>query len=85
MKKIIEVSEEGLDAFLGQEILVFGVNYIYSGILEGINGTFIKLVNAGIVYETGSFAESGYKDKQMLPQETAYVMLSAIESFTSGK
>jgi len=88
MKKIaqvVEVAEDGLESFLGEHIMVFCANYIYCGILDGINNTFIKLTDAHIVYETGSFADKSYKDKQLLPSGVAYVMIHAIEHFGPGK
>jgi len=88
MKQIVTVTEvdgEGLDALLGQDVLLFGLNYIYAGKLVGVNTTFVKLENAKIVYETGPFNTSGYKDAQALPGKAFYVQVSAIESFGLGK
>jgi len=84
MKKAIQVSEvegEGLIGFLGQRVTLFCLNYIYTGMLEGVNDTCCKLVSAAIVYETGAFTDAEFKDAQLLPHPV-YVQLSAIESFT---
>ena len=88
MRQVVTVTEiegEGLDAFLNQEILVFCLNYIYTGKLVGVNDKFIKLEGARLVYETGPFTSKGYTDAQTLPTGTWYVQLSAIESYGAGK
>lgn len=88
MKQIVTVTEvdgEGFDALLGQNVLVFALNYIYAGKLVGVNATFIKLEGSRIVYETGPFSDKNYKDSQSLPNSEWYVQISAIESFGLGK
>ena len=81
MKKIIETTDaEGLDKLLGERITLFCMNYIYTGTLHGVNATCVLLTNPAIVYETGPFTDSKWKDAQALPQNL-YVMLSAVESF----
>lgn len=88
MKQIVTVTEvdgEGLDALLGQDVLIFCLNYIYTGKLVGVNQTFVKLEGARLVYETGSFDKSGYTDAQKLPGASWYIQISAIESFGLGK
>jgi hypothetical protein len=84
MKKLVTVTEvagEGFDALLGEVITVFCANYIYTGKLEGVNATCIKLAEAAIVYETGPFTEPKWKDAQRLPS-AVYVQTASIESFT---
>ena len=89
MKQIVTVTEvegEGLDALLGQEnVLLFCLNYIYTGKLVGVNDSFVKLENASIAYETGAFTTKGYTDAQKLPGDAWYVQRGAIESFGLGK
>ena len=88
MKKLIEVTEvegEGLMALMGQNVLLFCLNYIYTGKLTGINETCVCLEDPAIVYETGAFTEKGYKDAQKLHTKTLYVQISAIESFGVSK
>lgn len=88
MKQIVTVTEvegEGLESLLGQEVLIFALNYIYTGKLVGVNSTFIKIDGARLVYETGTFTEKGYKDAQKLPGSVWYVQTNAIESFGIGK
>ncbi len=88
MKQVVTVTEvdgEGLEALLNENVMLFGLNYIYAGKLVGVNTSFVKLENAKIVYETGPFSAKGYKDAQPLPGSAWYVQTSAIESFGPGK
>ena len=85
MRKVVEeVNGEGLEKFLGERITVFCANYIYTGKLSGVNESCILLTEPAIVYETGAFTESGWKDAQKLPCDW-YVQISAIESFGKMK
>ena len=82
MKKLVEeVENEGLISLMGERITLFCLNYIYTGKLVGVNDQFVKLEDAAIVYETGSFEEKEWKDAQKLPKPV-YVMIQTIESFT---
>ena len=88
MKQVIAITEvegEGLEALLNENVLLFGLNYIYAGKLVGVNDKFVKLGNPKIVYETGAFSDKTYKDSQSLNQPFWYVQTSAIESFGVGK
>lgn len=87
MKKLIEVpeNEAGLDGLLNQNVLLICSAYFYAGRLSGVNETFVELENASIVYETGEWEASSYKDAQKLPGKTWNVQRSAIESFGPGK
>lgn len=76
-----EVSNEGLESLIGQRVTLFCGVYIYTGTLVGVNDTCVKLEDAGIVYETGSFSDRKWKDMQSLPS-AAYVRTQAIEMFT---
>ncbi len=77
---VTEKENEGLIAHLGKKVTLFCMNYIYHGELEGINDTCVKLKNAYLVYETGAFQDSGFKDAQKLA-DVWYVQTAAIESF----
>lgn len=84
MKRLIKVEEvqgEGLVGLMGECVTLFCLNYIYAGVLVGVNDTFVKLENAHIVYETGSFADKKFKDAQKLSNSVFYVHTSSIESF----
>ena len=81
MRKIVqEVEGEGLTKLLGERVTLFCANYIYTGVLSGVNDTCVLLTDAGVVYETGAFADKSWKDLQKLPSEW-YVQINAIESF----
>ena len=81
MKKIVqEVNGEGLDKLLGERVTLFCANYIYTGMLSGVNETCVLLSDAGIVYETGSFSDKSWKDMQKLPGDW-YIQRDSIESF----
>lgn len=79
--QVIEVEAEGFLALLGKTVTLFCANYIYTGKLEGVNSTCIKLSSPKIVYETGSFNDKGWKDAQELPNDL-YIQCGMIESFT---
>lgn len=81
MKNIVESTDaEGLEKLLGERVTLFCLNYIYTGVLAGVNATCVLLTTPAIVYETGPFTEKKWKDAQELPKDL-YVMISAIESF----
>lgn len=83
MKQIVTVTEvqgEGLEALLGKRVTLYCANYIYTGKLEGVNDKFVKLSDAGIVYETGEFKNKQWANHEPFPQAW-YVVLSAVESY----
>jgi hypothetical protein len=82
MKIVTEtVDTEGLESLLDQNVTLFCMNYIYTGKLVGVDEDQVKLENAKIVYETGSFTEKEWIDAQSLPNGTWYVRLATVESF----
>ena len=82
MKKlIIEDQSEGLEKLMGERVTFFCLNYIYVGELIGVNETCVLLKNPAIVYETGKFSDSAYKDEQSLEVNEFYVHMNCIESF----
>jgi hypothetical protein len=83
VKKIVNVTEvegEGLMKLLGERVTIFSAVYIYTGKLVGVNDDCVLLEDAAIVYETGPFGETKWKDAQGLPGQW-YVQKSMIESF----
>jgi hypothetical protein len=83
MKKIVTVTEvdgEGLIALMGKRVMLFCLNYIYTGVLAGVNNTCVLLEDPAIVYETGSFDKNTFTDAQKLPFPL-YIQTNAIESF----
>lgn len=81
LQEVVEVSDEGLEALIGKKVTLFCSNYFYTGKLIGVNTSCVKLQDAAIVYETGSFSDSKYKDEQPLHCKEFYVCTGAIESF----
>lgn len=81
LQEVVEVSGEGLEALIGKKVTLFCANYFYTGKLIGVNQTCVKLGEAAIVYETGSFSDKQYKDEQPLHAKEFYVQISAIEAF----
>lgn len=80
MRKIVDVTGEGLDSFLGERVTFFCANYIYTGRLVGVNDTFVRLAKPSIVYETGPFNDPKWRDAQALPNEMN-IMLGFVESW----
>lgn len=88
MKKLVQVTEvsgEGLDALLGERVLLMCAGYFYEGKLIGVNRTFVKLEDAAIVYSTGAWSDRSYSDIQKLHQSEWYVQKGLIESFGKSK
>jgi len=88
MKKIVsvtEVSGEGLESLLGERVMLLCLNYIYAGVLEGVNSDCVLLSEPAIVYETGEWAAKQWKDAQRLSCAKLYVQRGAIEAFGLGK
>lgn len=81
MKKLVEeVSGEGLEKLLGERVTLFCAVYIYTGKLIGVSTEYVLLADPAVVYETGSFSDTKWKDAQPLPNDW-YVQKSSIESF----
>jgi predicted short-subunit dehydrogenase-like oxidoreductase (DUF2520 family) len=84
MKKVVTVTEvegEGFEALLDKQVLVFCMNYIYTGRLAGVNKTCILLEKASVVYATGAFTSTKFEDAQQLPN-ALYIQMSSVESFS---
>lgn len=83
MKMLIEeVAKEnsGLMALMGKRVMIWCMNYIYSGELIGVNDSDILLKDAHVVYETGELTAKQFKDAQKLPNNW-YIRTTAIESY----
>ena len=80
MKKIVEVSDEGLEGLLGETVTLFCMNYFYTGKLVGVNATCVRLEDPSIVYDTGSWGDKGWSDAQKLPNDI-YIQCSSLEAF----
>ena len=84
MKKIVEVSDEGLEGLMGEKVTLLCMNYFYAGKLVGVNSNCVLLDDPKIVYETGEWSGKDWADAQSLPGPI-YVMISAIEAFGKMK
>ncbi len=83
MKKVVTVTEvegEGFEALLDKQVIIFGMSWIYSGKLIGVNKTCILLENPKIVYETGAFNSKSFTTAEKLPFQI-YIQTATIESF----
>lgn len=85
MKKLVEVSNEGLEKLIGDQVLLLCSSYFYTGKLIGVNKKYVLLQDPSIVYSTGSFETKGYSDSQKLHTKEFYVMIQAIEAFGLSK
>ncbi len=86
MKKIVEIDEnEGLESLLGKTVLLMCATYFYTGILEGVNETCVKLKDPKIVYDTGDWSKEQWADAQSMDVKSFYVQTSFIESFGESK
>lgn len=82
MKVLVTEKEgEGLVGLLGKKVTFFCLNYIYHGVLEGVNDTCVKLTDAYVVYSTGAFTDKGFADAQKLTADAWYLSTATIESY----
>ena len=84
MKRLIETPGDGLEAHLGEKVTLFGLVYIYTGTLTGVNNHEVELTDASIVYETGELDSGKWKDSQSLPSPWN-IRTGAIESWGPAK
>ena len=86
MKRIIkDVDISGLQALLGENVLLMCANYFYTGKLTGVNDSFVELTDPSIVYETGSWSDRKYTNAEKMHTSKWYVQTAAIEAFGLGK
>ena len=83
--EVVEVENEGLNAFLGKSVLLMCSNYFYEGTLIGVNDTCVKIKDPQIVYDTGQWSAGSWADAQKMHVDVWYVAQSAIESFGEGR
>ncbi len=83
MKRICDDDKEtGLEDLLGEKVLFLCASYFYHGTVEAVSEQEVTLADAGIVYETGPWSDSGFSDKQELPAPIT-IRLSAVESYVA--
>lgn len=75
------VSTDSFLNYLNMPLLVHGTNYIYAGVLTGVNGQLIELQEAGVVFDTGEYTgKMQFKDFQKVPSNV-YLNKCALESW----
>lgn len=62
-------------------VTLFCMTYFYTGVIEAVNGETLVLKGAQVVYETGAFNDSKFKDAQNLGARQWFVRIPTIESF----
>jgi len=86
MKKLVtEVENEGFEKLLGETVTLFCMNYFYNGKLIGVNETCVLLQDPKIIYETGKFTDSSWKDIQSMGINELYIQRGSVEAFASTK
>ena len=80
---VIEV--EDFSDFEGKKLAFQCARYIYFGMVEKVNETFIELSDAKIVFDTGEFSNSEANDAQYLPKKKTYLMRQSIEAIFATK
>ena len=71
------VSEE----LIGEHVLVFCMNYIYTGVLIKVDQTVVVLDQAAIVYETGALDSNEFTNAEKLAHKL-FIGTISIESMT---
>jgi len=69
---------------IGEQITVYCMNYIYTGVLVNVSDHTLTLHPVSIVYETGPHNAKEWKDAQALPEKWN-IQISAIESWGQFK
>lgn len=86
MKKLVEeVENEGMVKLIGETVTLFCMNYFYNGKLIGVNSDCVLLKNPKLIYETGKWSDSDWRDAQSMGIEELYVRIEAIESYAVTK
>lgn len=69
-----------MNNLIGKPVVVMCANYIYTGILESVTHDYVALKEPSIVYETGEWTASEWKDAQKLPTDQIKLERTAVES-----
>ena len=95
VEKVVEVVTEEVDSvvdaeggpvtLLGKNVYVSCASYAYSGTVTGVNDRFLELSDPSIVYETGPWTASAWKDAQRLPTDSITIFFSQVESVFAVK
>ena len=71
----------GLLQLVGENVILLGANYFYTGKLTGVDEDEVRLEDPRIVYETGEWRKKDWRDAQELPDKEWFVRIEAIESY----
>lgn len=86
MKKLVtEVENEGFEKLLGETVTLLCMNYFYNGKLIGVNDSCILISDPKLIYETGEWTDSEWKDAQYMGMNELYIQKHCIESFAVTK
>jgi hypothetical protein len=83
MKKLVSVKEvegEGLTALLGENVVLFCMNFYYAGKLTGVNKEDVLLTDPQIVFDLGKPGDKKFAEAEPVPFDL-YVRISAIEAY----
>lgn len=69
-----------MDSLIGKKVILFCMNYIYTGILCDVDSATATLEDGYIVYETGAFSDPKFKDAQFV-SNYLHIHKSSIESY----
>lgn len=79
---VVETENDGLEKLLGEYVELYCLNYIYCGLLIGVNENDVCLGECQIVYETGKLDDhSAYKFAESFNQEERFIQKAHIESY----
>ncbi len=73
--------KKNLLSLIGESLTFICAVYIYTGKLIDVNEDCIKLENCSVVFETGPFTKSEWRDAQKLPHKYWYIQMAMIESW----
>lgn len=76
----MDFRDENINELIGKTATFFCQIYIYTGKVVAVNEKSVHLRNAKVVYETGPFTDSNWKDAQSLPTDW-HIARQSIESF----
>jgi hypothetical protein len=82
MKRIIEDGGGSfLESLLGENVQLWGLNYIYAGKLVAVSDTEVLLEDPYVVYETGELTDEKFHDAQKVATKELGINRGIIESY----
>ena len=87
MKRLVEeVQGEGLEALLGERVILLCAAYFYEGKLVGVNDDDVILGDPHIVFGAGSWEESSYSTIEAIKHADEWrIRTASIESYGRSK